>query len=400
MIADTYGMDRSDEELAYQRAATDLARTVAAFDGTVPVAGASVYPRVLTVPGAAMPVAGIASVGVAPTHRRRGILTSIMRKQLTELHEQELEPIAALRPSEAAIYGRYGFGPATRGNQLRCDRRSMRFRADTDFGDGTVLLLPRAQAQPAIEKVYDEARALSVGWPDRAETHWNVRLFDPPSPGVTTIRFAVHLGADKEPTGYALYRHTSGVDASGDAVGNVRVLELAALSRGAYAALWRFLAGIDLASSIEYEGAVDEPLPHLLSDARAARSTLVDRLWVRLIDVDRALAARRYSAPLDIVLDIEDRFCPWNAGRYRLQADSCVGQLPAYSRPRRLTPDINRTRHGLSGRHDPGQPRRRGSDRGTPNRNGRSRQHRLPPRPRTTLPRRMGFSPVLNYVAA
>ncbi|WP_232534920.1 GNAT family N-acetyltransferase [Nocardia terpenica] len=162
MIADTYGMDRSDEELAYQRAATDLARTVAAFDGTVPVAGASVYPRALTVPGAAMPVAGIASVGVAPTHRRRGILTSIMRKQLTELHEQELEPIAALRPSEAAIYGRYGFGPATRGNQLRCDRRSMRFRADTDFGDGTVLLLPRAQAQPAIEKVYDEARALSV----------------------------------------------------------------------------------------------------------------------------------------------------------------------------------------------------------------------------------------------
>lgn len=322
MIADTYGMDRSEEELAYQRAATDLDRTVAAFDDKVPVAGASVYSRVLTVPGAAVPVAGIASVGVAPTHRRRGILTSIIRKQLTELHEQGLESIAALRPSEAAIYGRYGFGPATRGNQLRCDRRAMRFRPDTDFGDGTVLLLPRARARPAIEKVYDEARALSVGWPDRAESHWNVRLFDPPSPGATTIRFAVHLTADNEPTGYALYRHTTGVDASGDAAGNVRVIELAALSRGAYAALWRFLAGIDLASSIEYEGAADEPFPHLLSDARAARSTLVDRLWVRLIDVDRALAGRRYSAPLDIVLDIEDRFCPWNAGRYRLQADS------------------------------------------------------------------------------
>ncbi|MFC9233785.1 sterol carrier protein domain-containing protein [Streptomyces decoyicus] len=89
----------------------------------------------------------------------------------------------------------------------------------------------------------------------------------------------------------------------------------------AYAALWRFLAGIDLVPWIEYEGAVDEPLPHLLTDPRAVRSTQVDRLWVRLVDVGRALAGRRYATPLDLVLDVEDTFCPWNTGRYRLQAD-------------------------------------------------------------------------------
>ncbi|MEJ8654371.1 sterol carrier protein domain-containing protein [Streptomyces sp. MS1.AVA.3] len=88
-----------------------------------------------------------------------------------------------------------------------------------------------------------------------------------------------------------------------------------------YAALWRFLAGIDLVPWIEYEGAIDEPLPHLLTDPRAVRSTQVDRLWVRLVDVDRALAGRRYATPLDLVLDVEDSFCPWNTGRYRLQAN-------------------------------------------------------------------------------
>ncbi|MGC4879656.1 GNAT family N-acetyltransferase [Micromonospora sp. DT43] len=108
MIGDTYGADRSEEELANQRAATDLSRTVAAFDGDIPVAGASVYRRLLTVPGAVVPVAGIASVAVTPSHRRRGLLTAMMRVLLTEQYEKGGEPVAVLRPSEAAIYGRYG----------------------------------------------------------------------------------------------------------------------------------------------------------------------------------------------------------------------------------------------------------------------------------------------------
>ncbi|MEV0649423.1 sterol carrier protein domain-containing protein [Phytomonospora sp. NPDC050363] len=103
--------------------------------------------------------------------------------------------------------------------------------------------------------------------------------------------------------------------------GTVVVCELAALSPTAYAALWRFLAGIDVLPWIEYEAALDEELLQLLVDPRAARSDVVDRPWVRLVDVDRALAARRYATPLDVVLDVEDAFCPWNTGRHRLRAD-------------------------------------------------------------------------------
>lgn len=323
MIADTYGLDRSDEEIANQRTATDLQRTIAAFDQSIPVGGASLYSRILTVPGARVPVAGVATVGVTPTHRRRGILTSMMRRQLADLHEQNQEPIAVLRPLEAAIYGRYGYGPATRGNRIRCEKRSMAFRPGTDFGGGSVRLVDRVQALPLIKKVYDKVRATSTGWPDREEGHWNVRLFDEPfaRDGATSLRFALHQEADGQVTGYVFYRHKGGQDALGNDAGTVLVQELAAVSRSAYAGLWQFLAGIDAVPWIEYEGAADEQLPHMLTDPRSIRSSPVDRLWVRLADVDRALAARRYSAPLDVVLDVEDRFCPWNAGRYRLQAD-------------------------------------------------------------------------------
>lgn len=318
MIADTYGTDRSEREIADRRAATDLTRTIAAFDGQVPVGGASVYRRRLTVPGSTMAVAGVASVGVAPTHRRRGILTSMMRRQLTELNEQQREPVAVLRPSEAGIYERYGYGPATTGNQLICDRRALAFRPGTNFGDGTVRLVDRASARPLVEEVYDTVRAGAVGWPEREDVHWNTRLFDDPEAraGRTALRFAVHEEPDGEVTGYVLYRHRPGEEA-----GALEVEELAATSRPAHAALWRFLAGIDLVAEIEYEAGLDDPLPHLLVDRRAARGRPVDRLWVRLVEGDRALAGRRYAVEVDLVLEVEDEFCPWNTGRFRLCGD-------------------------------------------------------------------------------
>jgi predicted acetyltransferase len=323
MIANTYGIDRSDEDLVRERAGLELERTIAAFDEDIPVGGAAICTRSLTVPGARLPVAGVTWVGVAPTHRRRGILTSLMRKQLTDLHESTGEPIAVLRPAEAAIYGRFGYGPATLGNQLRCDKRSMLFRPGTDFGAGSIRLLDRDAARPLVEEVYDQARTGSIGWPDRARQSWNRRLTEAPHSGggVTSLRYAMHRGPGGDTTGYALYRISNASDALGNDTSTVQVMELAATTQQAYAALWRFLAGIDLVPWIEYEAAVDEPLPHLLTERRAVRSTVVDRLWVRPVDVDRALAGRRYSVPLDVVLDVEDGFCPWNTGRYRLQAE-------------------------------------------------------------------------------
>ncbi|MFD4553741.1 GNAT family N-acetyltransferase [Streptomyces sp. NPDC058469] len=289
--------------MAHERAATELPRTIAAFDGPAPVGGTAVHARVLTVPGALLPVAGVTWVCVTPTHRRRGILTSMMRRQLTDLHTSGAELIAALRPSEAAIYRRYGYGPATQGARLRCDERAVRFRPGTDFGDGTIRLLGRDQARPQIEKIYDHVRTDAVGWPGHNTNSWDGRLAGRPEErgGASALRFALHHDADGRTTGCALYRIKQ--DASGGDGNAVWVVELATVSRQAYATRWRFLAGIDLVSWTEYEGALDEPLPYLLTDPRAVRSAPVDRLWVRLVDVDRALAARRYAGTLDLVLE-------------------------------------------------------------------------------------------------
>ena len=128
MIANTYGVDRRDADLENERSTIELDRTIAAFDGASPVAGAAIYTRSMTIPGAVQPIAGVTWVGVSPTHRRRGILTSMMRKQLTDLHESGSEPIAMLNASEATIYGRFGYGIASHAAQFEGEKRFMRFR--------------------------------------------------------------------------------------------------------------------------------------------------------------------------------------------------------------------------------------------------------------------------------
>ncbi|MFI7537943.1 GNAT family N-acetyltransferase [Streptosporangium sp. NPDC049376] len=339
VVSDTYGEDRTEEDLAVERSATELERTLAAFDEGRIIGGTAACTRVLTVPGAVLPTAGITWVGVTPTHRRRGVLTCLMRRQLTDLYEGGGEPIAALRPSEAPIYGRYGYGPASRGALLRCEKRSMAFLPGTDFGDGRIRLLERDEARPLVEEVYERVRPGAVGWPDRPGNCWDIRLADGPQDreGATALRHAVHRESGGRADGYALYRIKDG---HGDGGRAVQVVELVAVTRRAYAALWRFLAGIDLVPWIEYEGAADEALPYLLADPRAVRAHEVDRLWVRLVDVARALAGRRYALPLEVVLDVRDDFCPWNTGRLRLWAETGTAgcERTAAAPDLRLTP--------------------------------------------------------------
>ena len=83
-----------------------------ALDGDVPVATAGTYDHRIRIPGGDIPIAGVTLVGVHPSHRRRGILRELMRRQLDDAHERG-EAVAVLWASEAAIYGRFGYGMAT-----------------------------------------------------------------------------------------------------------------------------------------------------------------------------------------------------------------------------------------------------------------------------------------------
>ncbi|MCP2260107.1 putative acetyltransferase [Streptoalloteichus tenebrarius] len=300
-------------------ARVELPRSLGAFDtdGTL-LGGAFALTLDMTLPGVGpSPVAGVTGVVVAVDQRRRGVLTALMRAQLRGLHEAGAEPVAALWASEGGIYGRFGYGPAA----WRCRvavPRGAAFRDGVDVGEDRVRDLPEEQAAPLLRELHTKVAATSVGWISRPETAWRWWYADDDAvaDGFTRLRFAVH------PDGYATYAVRQDWTDRGPRH-LLRVREIVAATPVAYAALWRYLLDLDLVGEVEHPFArSDEPLPHLLVDPRLAPRTLHDALWARVVDVDRGLMARRYAAPTDVVMEVTDAFCPWNAGRWRLRIDA------------------------------------------------------------------------------
>ncbi|TCO50735.1 GNAT family N-acetyltransferase [Actinocrispum wychmicini] len=287
------------------------------FDGDELVGTAAVLTRDITLPGTGpTPVAGVTTVAVKPWHRRRGAASMLMHVQLHGLHEEQREPFAALWASEGSIYGRFGYGLAAHYSTIKVPG-GVPFRAGVDLGKDRIRELPRAEAMKHVTAVYDRVAPTRVGWLSRAEPSWNMHLWDSERnrDGASAYRFAVH------PDGYAIFRTTSKWDDRGPA-GELKVREIVAASPVAAAALWRYLLDYDQVRLVNGMFAVDEPVTTMLHDKEQAVRLTKDGLWVRLVDVDRALALRGYGTPLDTVFQVTDVLCPWNQGRWRLAVDS------------------------------------------------------------------------------
>jgi predicted acetyltransferase len=313
--------DVSEDDSQRWRRLDELDRQLAWFDDGRVVATTLAYSRVLTAPGgAAVPVAGVSAVTVIPTHRRRGLLTSMMRRQLADVRDRG-EPLAILWSSEGTIYGRFGFGVSVYDAKLQAQRPRARLAAppreppDPLHGD-------RAEAVvDAMRAIHERVRLTRPGMLDRPGAWWEQRLRDPPDEraGAQALR-AVFAGDE----GYALYAVKPGRDDDGPA-GEVQIRELMTTTPAARAALWAFLLDQDLTRRISWSLApVDEPLRLMLDDPYALTVAVHEALWVRIIDVEAALRARSYAVDPDVVLDVADPFCDWVAGRYRLSADDCV----------------------------------------------------------------------------
>jgi predicted acetyltransferase len=320
VLVEAFGDEFRDDECEVEALVFEPERSLAVFDEDAIVGTTAIFSRELTVPGAVTPVAAVTMVCVAPTHRRRGLLTSLMRRQLTELHENEREPVAALWASEAAIYGRFGYGPAARGARLTARTPRLRMRPGTDRGTGRVRRVELDQARADLVAVYEQLRPTTVGWLSRNGSWWDYRLWDPEHRrrGATALRAAVYEEPDARVTGYVVYSIKSDWAVS-EPNNEVRVRELAAATPEAHAATWAFVTELDLVRELTARNRpLDEPLQLLLADPFAVELTAVDNLWVRVVDVGRALAARTYAQEIDVVLEITDEFCPWNQGRWRL----------------------------------------------------------------------------------
>jgi predicted acetyltransferase len=294
----------------------EVERALAVVDGDAIVGTGRLYSMELTVPGLAIvPAAGVSAIAVLPTHRRRGALRAMMGQLLDDAVAAG-EPLAILNASEGAIYGRYGFAPATQAIHYEISRHEARLLAPPP--PARIRLVDPDEVLKVFPEVFDRVRRSRPGAVSRPTPWWRDEFLDFPVPGV---RFDVLVERDGRPDGYVSYKFQR--QWPEHANGRVVVRELAAASPEALAALWHYLVSIDLVRVIElHHCAVDDPLPWLLTSPRAANVTSMgDSLWLRLLDVPAALAARRYGYRGGLVLEVVDEFRSGGnaAGRFALE---------------------------------------------------------------------------------
>ncbi len=297
-------------------------RSLAAFDGDLLVGGTATLSFTMTVPGGPAPVAGVTAVSVLPSHRRRGILSTLMARQLHDIHERGREAVAALYASEAAIYGRFGYGRAADGLFFRVPTRHSAFVPDAPADPALRLRVARpADALDDLRRVFEAVRPRRPGLYARSEAVWRESVITDEEHnrgGAGPLRCMI-AEDDDGPRGYALFRVRSGFTDHDVPDGEVRLIELFAVDPAAYALVWRSVLDRDLCSHVHaWNRPADDPIVHLLAEPRHLNAGWLDDLWIRLVDVDRALASRVYAAPADLVIEVVDELCPWNAGRRRL----------------------------------------------------------------------------------
>ncbi|MEU3049832.1 GNAT family N-acetyltransferase [Streptomyces sp. NPDC006984] len=317
------GVRESDQERALYRDLTELDRSFGAWDEGAWVGTAGAFSFRLSVPGGAMvPAAGVTMVSVAATHRRQGVLTAMMRHQLDSVRELG-EPLAVLTASEPAIYGRFGYGTATYAMSVDVDSSRVAIAAPPGTEGVRLRFADPEQAAEACEAVYLRRAGSRPGMPARSPGWERQPLLDPPADreGGSPLQ-CVLAERGGETVGYARFHNRPDWSDAGPK-GAVVLRDAAADDPAAYAALWRFLCGIDLTSSVRSRNLpVDDPLLHLASDVRRCSVRVRDSLHLRPVELGAALQARTYRAPVDVVLEVADAFCPWNTGRWRLSGDA------------------------------------------------------------------------------
>lgn len=317
--ASGFGFELNLERLEQTKPFWEFERSLACFDGEEIVGTTGIFSFDLTVPGAPLPTAGVTWVAVKPTHRRRGVLTGLMRQQLEDVRDKG-EPLAALWASESIIYGRFGYGLAAQRADLTIDRTRTALAHEAP-NCGRLRLINREEALKSWPAVYDEVRRRQPGMYTRSKTWWEHKTLREAAPSGGPGRFFVQYEEDGQARGYARYQVKGGENNDGLPDGTVQVRELMAATPSAYGSLWQYLFGIDLVGTIEAWGrAPDEPLYWMLADSRRLARRPADSLWVRIVDVPSALEGRRYTAEGRLVMEVRDAFCPWNEGRYELEA--------------------------------------------------------------------------------
>jgi predicted acetyltransferase len=317
-IGHYFGHNNTLEEAERFTERMDIDRVQAAWEGDRIVGGAGAFTYEMSVPGGSIPTAGVTIVGVLPTHRRRGVLTALMREQLADCRARG-EAAAYLWASESMIYPRFGYGLAALFGEMKLPRERTAF-AQPFEPRGMVRLVDVDEAARVFPPLYEQVFAQRPGMFSRSSAWWTGRRLVPSPFAPKTLRRLALLELDGEPAGYAIYM-VEQEWAHGSSVGKVTVLEAIAPTPDATRELWRWMLDFDWTSRFEAGHLpLDHPLFLLLAEPRRMQFEVGDGIWVRLIDVEAALAARSYSADTQVVIELTDAFLPENAGRWRIGA--------------------------------------------------------------------------------
>ncbi|MFJ7326283.1 GNAT family N-acetyltransferase [Streptomyces cyaneofuscatus] len=304
----------SEDDVAERLADTDLSRLQGAFEaGRCVATFRSFAQRLTVVGGATVPADAISGVTVAPTHRRRGLLSRMMATDLAAARERG-EVVATLIAAEYPIYGRFGFGPAawTTEWEVSVHRAGLDPRRSGQPADGgRIEMVDGADVRKYGPELHTRLAALRPGVVSRSERWWKRHTGAAVTPAHekwTEPFYVIHRDADGEVDGLMVYGTD---DKWGDAkqpLNTATVRDLIALNPAAERALWLFLCSVDWVTTVRsgYR-APDDLLPQLLPDPRAARTVShADWLWLRLLDVERALESRGYEREASLVLDVRD----------------------------------------------------------------------------------------------
>ena len=276
--------------------------------GTIPVATYSSWDKSINTGGDVLPLRMITDITVSPTHRRRGLLRRLISDDLGDAVDHGV-PLAALTVSEGSIYGRFGFGPATHVQHIEVDttaRFALRDPIEEAASGGRIELVEPAEAWDAVQTDFDGFHRTTRGSVERPEFYRHILTgeFDFHEQGPDRkLRAAVHLDDTGSPDGHVLYRY----DRSGD-IRSIDVVDLVALAPAVYLRLWQYLAGVDLVQRVRWNFAPsNDPLEWALVDPQVRNVKKVrDFLWVRVLDVPTALAARPWAADGSVVIEVDD----------------------------------------------------------------------------------------------
>ena len=304
----TFGFDFS-KELPKTRGNFEFDRAIGVFHKGEFVAATHAYSLEMRVPGNVLPMAGVSHVCVQASHRRRGIMTAMTKRQFQDFHDRG-DPIAGLGASESIIYGRFGYGMATHRENWTIAKEHTAFNPPI-ASKGHTRFVKTCEMRNIFPEVFERTGKDRPGWVPRPGYVWDFIASDYEfrRHGCSANYYVVYEeGGNVD--GYVNYRT---IDDS------VRVIGLMATSRHAYAALWQFCFGIDLKSVIDAPNRpMDDSLMWMLADPRRLQRSTEDGKWLRLVDAQVALSSRRYSQSGSLVIELRDTFCPWNERRYEL----------------------------------------------------------------------------------